>query len=301
MSLLVTGSIGIDTVITPFGHAESVLGGSAVYFSLIASQFTPVRLVGVVGEDFPPEFRRVLEARPIDLAGLEVRRGSRTFRWSGKFEGAMNEAETLNVHLNVLAEAPPPVPHAFLDSRIVFLANTHPGLQKALIQQLHAPKLIVCDTMNLWIRTQRSALLEVFSLVDGVIINDAEARELTDRVNLVEAAQKLLTYGPKFAVVKKGENGALLVTEQGTTSLPAFPTTRVCDPTGAGDTFAGGILGYLAQCGDAGPASLRRAVARGMVAASFTIEDFSVGRLRTLTRREFDVRLEEYLRMLHID
>lgn len=301
MSLLVTGSIGIDTVITPFGHAEGVLGGSAVYFSLSASQFTPVRLVGAVGDDFPAEFRRVFEHRPIDLGGLEVRRGSRTFRWSGKFEGAMNEAETLNVHLNVLAEAPPEVPPAFLDSRLVFLANTHPALQKALIEKLRRPGLIVCDTMNHWIRTERDALLEVLSRVNGVILNDAEARELTEVINLIEAAEKLLTLGPRFVIIKKGEHGCLLMSEDGPTSVPAFPTKDVRDPTGAGDSFAGGVMGYLGTCERIDGAALRRAVARGTVMASFAIEDFSVGRVRSLTRGEVDARVGQYLRMLRLE
>lgn len=301
MSLLVTGSIGIDTVITPFGHAEGVLGGSAVYFALAASQFTPVRLVGVVGEDFPAEFRRVFENRAIDLTGLEVRRGSRTFRWSGRFEGAMNEAETLNVHLNVLAEAPPRLPEKFRDSRMVFLANTNPHLQQALIGQLRGPRVIACDTMNHWIHTERDALLKVLTMVHGVIINDAEARDLTEVINLVEAAEKILELGPSFVVIKKGEHGSLLMTADGPTSLPAYPTKAVCDPTGAGDSFAGGIMGFLSEIGEFDGESLRRAVARGTVMASFTIEDFSIGRIGRVTRDEVEGRLARYLGMLRLE
>jgi len=301
MSLLVTGSIGIDTVTTPHGSAESVLGGSAVYFSFAASQYAPVRLVGVVGDDFPPAFRRVLESREIDLRGLEVRAGSRTFRWSGRFEGAMNEAETVGVDLNVLDEAPPRVPEAFSDSDVVFLANTHPALQKDLLSQVRKPRTVVCDTMNLWIDNEREALLEVLGMVNGVIINDAEARSLTEVVNLIAVGEKLLSMGPRFAIIKKGEHGALLMTEAGPTAIPAYPTRDVRDPTGAGDSFAGGTLGYIAACGSDDPATLRRAIVRGTVAASFAIEDFSLRRVERLTREEIDARVEAYVAMLRLE
>ena len=301
MSLLVTGSIGIDTVESPYGRVESVLGGSAVYFSFAAGVYGPVRLVGVVGEDFPDEFRQVLESGPIDLAGLEVRKGSKTFRWSGKYLSDINERETLAVDLNVLAEEGPKVPPSFADSETVFLANTHPTLQRSLLSQLAGPKIVVADTMNLWIDNERESLLQTLKLVTGVIINDAEARDLTGRRNLVEAGEAVLNLGPEFAIIKKGEHGALLVTADGVTAIPAFPTKDVRDPTGAGDSFAGGVLGYLNAEGECGTPTLRRAMVRGTVAASFAIEDFSLGRVLTLTREEIDERVAQFIAMLRIE
>ncbi|MCH9033874.1 MAG: sugar kinase [Planctomycetes bacterium] len=301
MSLLVTGSIGIDSVSTPAGAVENVLGGSAVYFAFAAVQFAPVRLVGVVGDDFPPEFRQILESREIDLTGLEVRSGSRTFRWTGSYEGDMNEAETVDVSLNVLAEQAPNVPAAFADSKTVFLANTHPTLQRELLAQVDSPSLVVCDTMNLWIENERDSLIETLRCVHGVIINDAESRALTGTMNLIDAGEQILALGPKFVIIKKGEHGALLVTEEGPIAVPAFPTMEIRDPTGAGDSFAGGLLGYLAADGRHDAHTLRRALVRGTVAASFTIEDFSVGRVRTLTRNELDGRIERFLDMLRFD
>ncbi len=301
MSLLVTGSIGIDTVMSPYGKAEGVLGGSAVYFSYIASFFVPVRLVGVVGDDFPDEFRRVLSKREIDLAGLETRAGSSTFRWTGKFEGAMNEAETVEVDLNVLAERGPKVPTAFADSEFVFLANTHPTLQRELLGQVRAPRLVVCDTMNLWITTERDSLIETLGVVGGVILNDGEARMLTDRMNLIEAGEAILKFGPRFVIIKKGEHGAILVTGDRAVALPAYPAKTVHDPTGAGDSFAGGVLGYLASEAKTDFETLRQALVRGTVTASFTIEDFSLRRLERLSRGEIDRRRDEYVTMLRLD
>ncbi len=298
MSLVVTGSIGIDTVSSPYGQAEGVLGGSAVYFSYIASFFSPVRLVGVVGEDFPDVFRNVLTRREIDLAGLEVRKGSRTFRWTGRFEGAMNEAETVEVDLNVLAERGPKMPHAFVDSAFVFLANTHPTLQRELLSQVKSPRLVVCDTMNLWITTERDSLIETLGKVGGVILNDGEARMLTGRMNLIEAGETILGYGPRFVMIKKGEHGAVLVARDGAVGLPAFPTKVVHDPTGAGDSFAGGVMGYLAAEGKFDWHTLRQAMVRGTVAASFTIEDFSLRRLERLTRKDIEKRVAEFIGML---
>ncbi|MFQ5462563.1 MAG: PfkB family carbohydrate kinase [Phycisphaerae bacterium] len=301
MSLLVTGSIGIDTVESPHGRVESVLGGSAVYFSFAAAHYAPVRLVGVVGDDFPETFRTCLQERGIDLRGLEVRAGSKTFRWTGRYAGDMNEAETVGVDLNVLAERGPQVPDAFADSKVVFLANTHPDLQRELVSQVESPRTVVCDTMNLWIENERDALLATLKKVHGVIINDAEARQLTGKVNLIEAGESMLDLGPQFVIVKKGEHGALLVTREGPVAIPAFPTKDVRDPTGAGDSFAGGVLGYLCEQGDASPATLRRALVRGTVAASFTIEDFSLNRVRSLKREEVDRRVRAFLATLKFE
>lgn len=300
MSLLVTGTVGIDTVITPTGRADDVLGGSAVYFSLAAARFAPVRLVAVVGDDFPPAFRDVLASKRIDPTGLETRKGSKTFRWTGKYLGDMNERESLRTDLNVIAEAPPAIPPAFLDSDVVFLANTHPALQRNMRQQLPAAKLVVCDTMDLWINTEREALARTLAAVHGVVINDSEAVQLTGQKNVISAGRAVLAMGPRFVVVKKGAHGALLVTADGVTAIPAYPSERVVDPTGAGDSFAGGMLGYLAAEGRFDYATLRRALIRGTVAASFTIEDFSVKRLQALSETELQHRITEFTGMLAI-
>ncbi len=301
MSLLVTGSMGIDTVTTPHGHAADVLGGSAVYFAFAAVPFIDVRLVGVVGEDFPDEMRTMLSSKNIDLAGLETRKGSKTFRWSGKYTEDMNDRDTLDVQLNVLAEAGPKVPESFADSDVVFLANTHPALQREMRAAIKKPRLTVCDTMDLWIETARDELIKTLGVVDGLIINDAESLQLTGRKNIIEAGDELLKLGPKFAVIKKGEHGALLVTQSGLTAIPAFPTRNVKDPTGAGDSFAGGMLGYLAGENNIDDEALRRSLIRGTVAASFTIEDFSLGRIKDVTRQEIDQRIRQMTDMLRID
>lgn len=301
MPLLVTGSIGIDTVTSPYGRAENVLGGSAVYFSFAASQFTPVRLVGIVGGDFPAEFRQTLGTRNIDLTGLETRAKSQTFRWRGHFEADMAEAQTLEVDLNVLAERGPVVPPPFANSEIVFLGNTHPTQQRELLSQVSSPKLVACDTMNLWITTERDSLVETLRRVHGVILNDGEARQFTDRVNLIEAGDAILDLGPRFVVIKKGEHGALLLTREGSAAVPAYPTRVVRDPTGAGDSFAGGMLGYLASIGRMDFEALRHAILRGTVTASFTIEDFSLRRLVRLSRDELDQRIADFARMLRFE
>jgi cytidine kinase len=300
VSLLVTGSIGIDDVKTPFGEVQGVYGGSAVYFAFAAALYTPVRFVGVVGEDFPPEFRSYLQSRPIDLAGLEVRRGSRTFRWSGQYADATADAETLNVELNVLAEAGPRIPPQFADSRLVFLAATHPALQQDLVRQLQSPRLIVADTRDLWIKTQRDELLKTLAVVQGVVMNDAEARLLTEEKNLVLAGRAILGMGPEFVVIKKGENGVMLVTRDQVVVLPAFPTTQVKDPTGAGDSFAGGMMGYLATQDEPSFPALRRGLACGTITASFTIEDFSLRALEKVTRANVEERLSRYAAMLAV-
>ncbi len=301
MSLLVTGSIGIDTVTTPHGHADDVLGGTAVYFAFAASHYVPVRLVAVVGQDFPDEFRRVLETREIDLTGLEVRKGSKTFRWTGRFTGDMNEADTVDVQVNVLGERTPRVPAAFLDSETVFLAVTHPTAQREVFRQLNSPRLTVCDTINLWIANERDSLVETLKLVTGVIINDGEARQLTARVNLIEAGEAILALGPEFAIIKKGEHGSILINADGAFPIPAYPSKLVRDPTGAGDSFAGGVMGYLAEQKRHDTDTLRRAMVRGTVAASFTIEDFSLRRVQRVTRAEIDQRVDQLINLMRIE
>jgi sugar/nucleoside kinase (ribokinase family) len=291
MSLLVTGSIGIDTVETPAGRREDVVGGSAIYFSYAASFFAPVRLVGVVGEDHPKDLLKTFEGRNVDTSGLEVRKGSKTFRWHGSYVDNLNEAVTVEVDLNVLAERAPKIPQNFLDSRYVFLANTHPVLQQEMLQSLKSPRLIVADTMNLWIQTQRDELCKLLGRIHGLVLNDGEARLLTEEKNLIQAARQVLKMGPKFVVIKKGEHGSMMVTANDEVFvLPAFPADRVVDPTGAGDSFAGGMMGYLATQGTYSPATIKRALAFGTVVASYTIADFSLAGLQSTDRDRIDER-----------
>ncbi|MGD8454153.1 MAG: PfkB family carbohydrate kinase [Phycisphaerae bacterium] len=293
MSLLVTGSVGIDTLETPLGRAENVIGGSAIYFSLAAAHFSPVRLVAAVGEDFDQKMLDPLRSKPIDLRGLEVRRGSKTFRWTGKYVGAMSEAETVGVQLNVLAERGAPIPAEFADSRFVFLANTHPALQREFARQLPKAELVVCDTMNLWIENEPDELRKTLAVVHGLVLNEGEARLLTGRTNLVTAGRDILKLGPRFVIVKKGEHGSLLVTPDELAVVPAYPSERVVDPTGCGDSFAGALMGYLAAQGTFDPRHLRPAMARGSVVASFVLESFSVEASAATTPADVESRLAE--------
>jgi sugar/nucleoside kinase (ribokinase family) len=294
MSLLVTGSIGIDTVETPFGKRENVIGGSAIYFSYAASFFTPVRLVGAVGEDAPGEMFKVFGEQDVDTTGLEVRKGSKTFRWHGSYVKDLNEAVSVQTDLNILAEAAPKIPEKFLDSKYIFLANTHPVLQQQMAASLRKPKLIVADTMNLWINTARPELLKTLRMIHGLVLNDGEARLLTEKKNLIEAAREVLKMGPKFVVIKKGEHGCLMCSGDHVFALPAFPADTVIDPTGAGDSFAGGMMGYLSTQGNTSMATLKRALAFGTVVASYTISDFSLGGLKATDREQIDHRWTQF-------
>ncbi|MDK1030850.1 MAG: PfkB family carbohydrate kinase [Planctomycetia bacterium] len=298
-TLIVVGSVALDTVETPFGRNEAVLGGSATYFSYAASFRTPVRLVGVVGEDFPAEYRSILEQRDIDLSGLETRAGA-TFRWEGSYEDQMNVAKTIEVDLNVLEHFKPELSAEFRKSSIVFLANGSPDTQLAVLEQVEDPKLAVADTMNFWIETAHDELVDLLGRLDGLFLNDEEARLLTRTHNLLLAAEKVLELGPWFVVIKKGEHGALLVTKEQTVSLPAFPCRKVVDPTGAGDSFAGGMMGYLATQEDSDFKRLKSAMACGMVTASFAVEDFSLWRFQQIDLSDIDRRLDVYKRMLQL-
>jgi len=304
MSLIVTGTIGIDTVYTPSGHAEKILGGSGTYFAAAASFYGPVRLVAAVGEDFPQDHRAVFAKFPnVNLEGLETRKGSRTFAWGGKYHENMNTRDTLFTELGVLAEPPPPVPAAYRDSRIVFLANTHPGVQLGMLEQLPKRVISVADTMDLWINTAKDELLSLLKRVDGLVLNYDEAELLTGKANSVTAGRHILEMGPRFVVIKKGEHGALIVHREGIAALPAFPTEQVVDPTGAGDTFAGGMMGHLTSADAKDPGdfdTLRRALVHGTVVASFTIEAFSLDRLLKLTRTQIGERFDEYVRMVRV-
>jgi len=294
MSLLVTGSIGIDTVKTPFGVSKDCLGGSAVYFSMAASFFSPVRFLGAIGSDCPFDLKKIFKGKKVDLNGLEVRHTSKTFRWAGSYQGAMNEATTDFVELNVLAEEPPQMPDEYKDSKFVFLANTAPILQIQLLDQLNRPKFVAADTMNLWINNNLADLKRLMKKVDCLILNETEARMLANEHNLITAAAKIEKLGPSVVVIKKGESGSIIRQSDGQLFvLPAYPATIVKDPTGAGDSFAGGFMGYLAGQNKTDFATLKKAVAYGTVVASFTIADFSLKGLTKTTRRNIDTRLNE--------
>ena len=293
MSLLVTGSIGIDTVKTPHGVSENCLGGAAIYFSMAASFFSPVRFVGVIGDDCLFDLEKVFAGRNVDLAGLEMRQGSKTFRWVGTYHENMDDRTTDSVELNVLAEAPPKVPEAFRDSKYVFLANTAPTLQQQLLEQVDEPEFVAVDTMNLWIENSLEDLKALLKKTDCLIINEDEARQLACEHNLIKAAKSILDMGPDFIVVKKGESGSLLYSSDGEKFLlPAFPAEDVIDPTGAGDSFAGGFMGYLAQKQKTDFLSLKEAIAYGTVTASFTIAGFSLEGLESISRNDIDKRFE---------
>jgi sugar/nucleoside kinase (ribokinase family) len=293
MPLLVTGSIGIDTVKTPFGVSENCLGGSAVYFSMAASFFSPVRLVAVVGPDCPFDLGKIFAGKEVDLQGVEVRLGSKTFRWAGSYQGSMNEAITDRVEFNVLAELPPKVPNKYKDSRYVFLANTAPALQLQLLEQLDNPVFIAADTMNCWIRDHLEDLKRLLQRIDALVLNDGETRQLTREHNLAKAAEKILQMGPAVVIIKKGEHGSMMYGKDGASfHLPGYPTGRVKDPTGAGDSFAGALMGYLAEQEKTDNETLRAAIAYGTVVASFTVEDFSTQRLASLTKANIDERFE---------
>lgn len=298
MPLLVVGSVALDSVHTPHEVREDVLGGSAVYFSYAASFFTSVRLVGVVGEDWPEEHTQFLRARRIDTSGLRIVPGGKTFRWRGRYETNMNDRETLEVHLNVLGDFDPLLPDEFKRCRYVFLANGSPRAQLKVLDQMTGPRLVVADTMDLWIRNNHDELMQLFRRVEGLVMNDSEAKLLTEDENLVRAGHRIRELGPKFVVIKKGEHGAMFFSQRETYVLPAYPTERVIDPTGAGDSFAGGMMGYLAETGNFDPPSLKRAMAYGILVASFNVEDFSLERLKEISREDLEFRLRQYQRML---
>jgi sugar/nucleoside kinase (ribokinase family) len=296
-SLLVVGSIAFDSIETPNGSVDDALGGSAIYFSYAARFFTPPRLVGVVGRDFPDEHRQLLVRRGVDVSGLVTLPGQ-TFRWKGRYHQDMNTRDTLEVHLNVLGEFNPELPEPFRDSTHVFLANSTPALQAQVLAQVRRPQLVLADTMDLWIENQRNDLLALLPRLDGLLLNDSEARLLTGEDNMVRAGQAVRRLGPKFVILKKGEHGAMLFSADGVFVLPAFPSAEVIDPTGAGDSFAGGILGYLTAEASPPPGRLRRAMAYGTVIASLTVEGFGLDRLKVAQRSEIDRRIETYRAML---
>jgi len=300
--LLIVGSVALDSVRTPFGEVKEALGGSATYAAYAASFFAPsIRLVGVVGEDFPKEHIGLLKSRGIHVEGLQQTKG-KTFRWAGAYEYDLNDAHTLATELNVFETFKPDIPDAYRKSDFVFLANIDPDLQLSVLDQAEKPKLVACDTMNLWIMSKPDALKKVLKRVDFLFINDGEARQFANTPSLVKAGRILQSWGPKFVVIKKGEHGALLFGTNSFFSAPAVPVEEVYDPTGAGDSFAGGFLGYIArEGGEISEPNLRRAVVYGTAMASFTVEKFSLERLKTLSIDQLDARIRMLKELSHFD
>jgi sugar/nucleoside kinase (ribokinase family) len=300
MSILVVGSVALDTIRTPFGQADEALGGSATYFSAAASFFADVRLVAVVGEDFPDRHLDFLRSRKVDVGGLR-RAPGKTFRWAGEYGFDLNQARTLETQLNVFADFAPQIPEAYRDSDVVFLANIDPDLQREVLRQVRRPALVAADTMNYWIANKAESLRQTLRLVDTLLINDAEVRQLADEANLVQAARRILAWGPKSLVIKRGEYGALLIKNGDWFAAPALPLEVVRDPTGAGDCFAGGFVGYLANTMNFDNASVRKAMILGSVMASFNVEAFSLNRLRTLTYAEIEARYRAFRRLAQFE
>ena len=297
MTVLVVGSVALDSVETPFGKASDVLGGSGTFFSASASHLSPVQLVGVVGSDYPLEQLEPLAKRGVDLAGLERAEGN-SFRWRGRYRHDLNSAETLETHLGVFSNFRPKIPEQFRNAPFVFLANIDPRLQIEVLSQVKRPKLVACDTMNFWIESRRPELITLLGQVDLITLNDGEARQLSEKTNLIKAARWIMDKGPTHVIIKKGEHGAFMFTRDTVFFAPAYPLEDVFDPTGAGDSFAGGFMGYLARTGDLSEANLRRAVIFGSAMGSFAVEKFSIERLLEITRKDIDARVGEFRRLV---
>ncbi len=296
MSVLVVGSVALDTVKTPFGEAREVLGGSATFFGVSASFFSHVNLVAVVGTDFPEQHIDFLRSRDIDTRGLKRVEGQ-TFRWEGYYEYDLNEAHTSDTRLNVFQDFEPDIPDEYRRSEFVFLANIDPELQRSVLEQVERPRLVVCDTMNFWIENKREQLKRTMAGVDVMMLNEAEARELAEEPNLVMAARKIMSMGPRRVIIKKGEHGVLMFCDSGYFVLPGFPLESVFDPTGAGDSFGGGFLGSLAGAGSLDEPDIRKSVVYGSVLASFNVESFSCERLKDLTMEDIECRYQDFLRI----
>ena len=300
MSVLVVGSVALDSIETPFGRTDDALGGSAVYFAASASHHTKVQLVGVVGDDYPMDKLQVLEARGVDLAGLERAKGE-SFRWRGRYRHDLNSAETIETRLGVFSHFRPKIPAQFRSAQYVFLGNIDPRLQMDVLEQVERPKLVACDTMNFWIESRRDDLVKLLGRVDLITLNDAEARQLTEKANLVKAARWIMEHGPRTVVIKKGEHGAFMFHADRVFYAPAFPLEEVFDPTGAGDSFAGGFMGHLASTGDLSDAGMRRAVIYGSVMGSFVVEGFSIARLLEIDADDIAGRMAEFHRLVSFD
>jgi sugar/nucleoside kinase (ribokinase family) len=300
MSLLVVGSVAFDSVKTPFGEVDEVLGGSATYFSTAASYFTSVSIVAVVGTDFPDKHLTFLKSRKIDIEGIEKQPG-KTFRWKGEYGYELNEARTLDTQLNVFQSFKPRLPENYKNKKIVFLANIDPDLQRDVLAQVKDPALVACDTMNFWIGGKKKSLFETLKLVDILLINDGEARELSGEPNLVKAANAILSFGPKTLIIKRGEYGALMFSDKKIFTAPAYPLESVFDPTGAGDCFAGGFMGYLANTMNFEESNIRKAIIFGSVMASFNVEAFSLDRIKSLDYSEIENRYREFKGLTHFE
>jgi sugar/nucleoside kinase (ribokinase family) len=302
MSVLIVGSIAIDNIKTQLEEHRELLGGSASYASVSASFFSPVNLVGIVGSDFPNEHIQLFKSRAVDLAGLQIVDG-KTFRWSGEYEWDMNLRKTLSVELNVFETFSPKLPESYKRTPIVLLGNISPSLQKHVLEQVEAPKFVIADTMDLWITTTRNELLDLLKTIDLLVLNDSEARQLTKETSLVKAAHDILRLGPRYVAIKKGEHGCLLLNKDRFFSCGAFPLEDIHDPTGAGDTFAGGFAGYLASLNKEtfDFDDLKKAVVYGSLLASFCVEAFSLDRLKQLTKRELDDRYQFFKLMSHFE
>jgi len=300
MSLVVVGSVAFDSVKTPFGEVDEVLGGSATYFSTAASYFTDVSIVAVVGTDFPDKHLTFLKSRKIDIEGIERSEG-KTFRWKGEYGYELNEARTLDTQLNVFQSFKPKLPESYKDKKVVFLANIDPDLQREVLSQVRKPALVACDTMNFWIGGKKDALLKTLKLVDILLINDGEARELSGEPNLVKAANVILSFGPRTLIIKRGEYGALMFRDNKIFAAPAYPLEAVFDPTGAGDCFAGGFMGYLTNTMNFEEANIRKAIIFGSVMASYNVEAFSLEKIKSLDYSEIESRYQEFRRLTHFE
>jgi sugar/nucleoside kinase (ribokinase family) len=296
MSVLVVGTVAFDSIETPYGSAERILGGSASYFALGASFFAPVRVVGVIGRDFPQQYLDLFSARKIDLEGLKREEGN-TFHWRGRYHEDINVRDTLELHLNVLAGFVPQLPERYRDADYVFLGNIDPVMQMEVLNQIRRMKLVVCDTMDHWIRESTPELHKVLKRIEMLVINDSEARLLSGESNIVRAARGILKMGPKAVLIKRGEYGVLQFSDSSVFATPAYPLEEVFDPTGAGDSFAGGFLGQLARSGDASQRGIRRAIVYGSVVASFTVEDFGVKRLTTASLSDIEERYQRFIQL----
>lgn len=300
MSLLVVGSIALDSVQTPFGDTADAPGGSAVFFSAAAAILHPVQVVGIIGSDYPLGALKALTAKGVDLAGVEQAEGE-SFRWKGRYSYDLSSRETLDTRLGVFADFHPKIPEKFREAQFLFLGNIDPGLQLGVLDQVRAPRLVACDTMNYWIHSKRDLFLEVLRHVNLVMVNDSEARELSGEWNIYKAARWIIERGPARAVIKQGEHGALLVGPDATFKVPAYPLQEVFDPTGAGDAFAGGFMAYLAETGDLGEASLRRAMVYGAAMGSFAVEAFGIQGLDAVTRADVRARVRGFKELVHFD